>query len=1021
MRTKFAFLSALFLLFVGQAIFAQVTGTVSDDFGPLADAEVTVRGGDESTYTDDNGRFTIDANVGDVIVVTDAMNTSQDFKVTKLNMGALKFGGTAVELDVITVTGSVFDPTSNSVSGVTIIDQKAIESLTPSMSVDQMLAGKVAGLNSVGQQGGAPGGMANVIVRGALGLNGGVKSPLYVVNGAYLNWDDVNSINPNDIESIEVLKEAAKLAVFGSRGANGVVVIKTKSARKGQSVINYKTSIGYSELMHLSNFKMMNSSQLLNFENQLANFVDHNGNTLAGLGIVRTPEQIAEMSKVDTNWEDEFTKGGYLVSHYLSITTGGENAASNFSVGYDSNSGNIIHYKGFERITSNFNTNVAVNDKFNYGLNVTGAYTTRDNPRDRNNAQSPFFSILNNRPYSTVYVMDADGNTVLDQYGDPKYNTAVNRLNYAALDEMKYTNTEYRNFRLFGSGFMALEIFKNVTARTTFGGTYDRTQNESFGQPRAILAELLDFDGWKWDSSSDRLDYNWRNEVSYVNSWGQHSLKATIASEYINESNYFSMIESRGYPNNVQDVQVLGTVLPDDTYTNRWQVSRFGYLGIANYDFGKKYFIDGYIRRDGTSLAGLDNMYGTFWGAALAWDVAKEDFLGTQSWIDTFRLSASYGEGGDDSGLDGRNRYSNILKVLQGSYLGNPYSYVSTVVPNKMTTWETNRKLNLGLDFGFFKKRLTGSFAFFNDLRTDFLFEDVLAPEAGSPSVNINAGELQNRGIELSLNYDLVRSQKGLNVSVYGNITNIDYKINELSGGETELFPANTFEGMIHKVGETPYSFYMVRYHGVDSDTGKALYLDIDGNVTDVYNPEDAVILSGKSPLPTLYGGFGLAADYKGFNIRADFNYQSGAYMYNNTYESMMNLTPSSMNDNFHVDAMNYWQNPGDTNVWQAPSADGFRYSDLFLQKSDYILFRSLELGYSFNKQLFERLPIKGFRVFTQIQNLALWTNYNGNPVIGTGSSESSNVNSVGYVSGAFSLWSYPLSRVYTFGINLTF
>ena len=996
MRTKFAFLSALFLLFVGQAIFAQVTGTVSDDFGPLADAEVTVRGGNESTYTDDNGRFTIDA---------------------KLNMGALKFGGAAVELDVITVTGSVFDPTSNSVSGVTIIDQKAIESLTPSMSVDQMLAGKVAGLNSVGQQGGAPGGMANVIVRGALGLGGGVKSPLYVVNGSYLSWDDVNSINPNDIESIEVLKEAAKLAVFGSRGANGVVVIKTKSARKGQSVINYKTSIGYSELMKLPNFKVMNSSQLLNFENQLANFVDHNGNPINGLGIVRTPEQIAEMSKVDTNWEDEFTKGGYLVSHYLSITTGGENAASNFSVGYDSNAGNIIHYKGFERITSNFNTNVAVNDKFNYGLNISGSYTTRDNPRDRYNAQSPFYSILNNRPYSTVYVMDADGNPVLDAYGDPKYNTAVNSTSYAALDEMKYTNTENRNFRLFGSGFMALELFKNVTARTTFGGTYDRTQNESFGQPRAILAGLLGYDGWKWDSSSDRLDYNWRNEVSYVNSWGQHSLKATAASEYINESNYYSMIESRGYPNNIQDVQILGTVLPDDTYTNRWEISRFGYLGIANYDFGKKYFVDGYIRRDGSSLAGLDNMYGTFWGAALAWDVAKENFISSQPWIDTFRLSASYGEGGDDGGL---SRYSNILKIIQGNHLGNPYSYVSTTVPDRQATWEKNRKLNLGLDFGFFKKRLTGSFAFFNDLRTDFLFTDYLAPEVGSPNVTINSGELQNQGIELSLNYDLVRSQKRLNVSIYGNVTNIDYKINALSGEDSEIFPGGTFESMIHRVGETPYSFYMVRYHGVDSATGEALYLDIDGNVTNVYRAEDAVLLD-KSPLPTLFGGFGLSADYKGFNIRADFNYSSGAYMYNNTYFDLMNLAPASMNGNFNVDAVNYWQNPGDTNVWQAPSAEGLRYSDLFLQKSDYILFRSLEVGYSFNKQLFERLPIKGFRVFTQVQNLAIWTDYKGNPVIGTGSSESSGVNSAGYVSGAFTAWSYPLSRVFTFGVNLTF
>src|SRR5690554_4848326 len=244
-----------------------------------------------------------------------------EYSVTRLNMGNLQLDS-VVELEVVTLTGSVFDPTSNSVAGVTIIDQKAIETLTPSMSVDQMLSGKIAGLNSVGQQGGAPGGVANVIIRGALGLTGGVKSPLYVVNGAYLNEDDVNSINPNDVESIEVLKEASKLAVYGSRGANGVVVIKTKSARKGQSIINYRTSMAYSELMSLPNFKTMNSSQLLDLDNQLFKFGQANG--INGLGVSRTPEQIAELSKINTDWEDVFTKRGYLVSHYVSITTGSD-------------------------------------------------------------------------------------------------------------------------------------------------------------------------------------------------------------------------------------------------------------------------------------------------------------------------------------------------------------------------------------------------------------------------------------------------------------------------------------------------------------------------------------------------------------------------------------------------------------------------------------------------------------------------------------------------------------------------
>ena len=1016
MRTKFAFISALFLLFIGQVVFAQVTGTVEDDYGPVTDAEITVRGGDASAITDENGAFSIDAKVGDVLVVTDAFGTSKDFPVSSLNMGKLTFG--AVELEVITITKSIFDPGQVSNAGVTRVDSEVIETQTPSLSVDQMLAGKISGLNSVGQQGGAPGSVGNVVIRGALGLNGGVKSPLYIVNGAYLNEDDVNSINPNDIESIDVLKEASQLAVYGSRGANGVVIIKTKSAKKGQSIINYRTSFGYSELMDLNNLETMGSRQLLEFQNQLSTSVDDEGNP-TGVGIARTPEEIEALSQINTDWFDEYTKGGFMTSHYLSIANAGDTSSTNFSVGYDQNTGNIIYYKGFERITSSFNNVVQVNDRFSYGLNASGSYTERDNPRDRYNGQNPFFNILRNTPYSTVYQLDAEGNPLLDQYGDPIFNQTVSANSYNALDEMKYTYRSQRNFRLFGSGYLALEIFHNVTARTTFGATYDRTQVESFGQPRSHLSNLLGYNGYKSDSSGDRLDYNWRNEVTYANNWGRHNLSVTAASEYINENNYFSLINSRGFPNNIQNVQILATVVPGDTYTNRWLITRFGYLGSLSYDFGSKYFVNAYIRRDGTSLAGFDNQYGTFWGASLGWDVAKESFFESQRWLNNLILRASYGEVGDDSGLE---VYSNLSAIAQSTHTGSstPISY-PTSIANDDVTWETNAKLNLGFDFGMFNRRLSGTFAWFKDNRRDFLFDQALASEAGGYSVSVNAGELETRGYEVELNYDILKSKDGLNLSVYGNFTNIDYEVKELASGLDQIFPSGAFESMVHEVGQEPYTFFLVRFAGVNPDNGNAQYYDIDGNITEEYDATDAVTLEGKSPLPKFYGGFGLNAEYKGFNVRADFNYQGGNYLYNNTYELGLELSPDNDGYNYFVDAANYWQNPGDTGVFQKPSVNGFEYSDQFLEKGDYILFRTLELGYTFDSELFKNLPVRGMRVYGQIQNLALWTKYHGNPIIGTGASESSNVTSEGYVSGAFTLYSYPLTRAYTLGINLTF
>lgn len=1023
MRTKFAFISALFLLFVGQVVFAQVTGTVQDGDGfPISDAEVKVRGSETTTSTDENGLFSIDAKVGDVLVISDPMGTTQDFSVTANRMGTLKLGS-AVELDVVTIT-SVFDASSLSEAGVTVIGAEDLETLPPSLSVDQMLSGKVPGLHSVAQAGGAPGGVANVVVRGSMSLNGGVKSPLYVVNGAYMDEADVNSINPNDIETITVLKEAAQLAVYGSRGANGVVIIKTKTAKKGQSSISYRAMVGFSEMMPLNDFKTMGSAELLNFENQISALTNPVTGASLNLGMARTPEEIAELSQINTDWEDEFLKTGFQTSHYVAINTGTENVSNNFSIGYDSNNGNVMYYKGFERISVTLGRSVNVNESFRYGLNLSGAYTKRDNPRDRYNGQNAFWGILKNRPYATLYDLDAEGNPVLDDFGDPVFNEHVANFTYAALDEMKYSTRWYKNFRMFGSAFAELDIFKNVTARTAFGGTYDHTMDESFLQPRAILNGYLEFPdtpGTKWDNWSNKLDYNWRNEITYKNRWGDHNFSATIASEYIQERFRHMYIESIGFPNNYQSDHNIAFAIQDDlndknlgTRSARWQITRFGYLGSLSYDFANKYFVNGYARRDGTSLAGLDNQYGWFWGASLGWDIAKEGFAVGSSWLDTMLLRASYGEVGDDSALE---LYSNLTTqtILPSG------SWPNLLVANPEVTWEVNKKMNLGLQFGLFNNRLTGNVDAFQDRRSDFLFEDVFSSEGGQYSTYVNAGEIVNKGLEVDLNYDVLRAKEGLNVSLYANLTYIDYEVTKLSGDNERIFPANTFESHVHRLDGEPWEFFMVRFAGVDPANGDALYYDIDGNVTNVYNAADAVALEGKSPLPEFYGGFGLNAEYKGFELTAGFNYQYGAYMYNNTYFDLTNLTSGTNGDNKHVDAANYWQNPGDTNVFQRPDALGFQYSDQFLEKNDYILFRDLTLGYNVNKRVLENTPVKAVKITAQVQNIALWTNFHGTPIVGTGSSESSGLNTEGYISGSFSAYSYPLSRAFLLGLNVTF
>ncbi|RLZ08306.1 SusC/RagA family TonB-linked outer membrane protein [Faecalibacter macacae] len=998
MRRTLTSLSFVAFLGLGGLAMAQVTGVVNDANNlPEMDAEVIVKGTDKVVYTDENGKFDIDAKVGDVLIVN-----GKEFTVTSNNLGVLKSASENVDLDEVVIT-SIFD--SPSKSGQTIVSGESLENFNPTLSVDQMLGGKVSGLTSQAQNG-APGATSNVTIRGAMGLGGGNKSPLFVVDGTYMSVTDMNTINPQDIQDVTVLKDASQLAIYGARGANGVVIIKTKTAKRNSKSFSYSSRIGFTEMMKQNDMDVMDSRQLLNYQNGLSSIPG-----VAG-GVSRTPEQIENLAKTNTDWNDAFFKNGLTMSHYFNMASNIDGDSQSFSLGYDKNSGAVNYYNGLDRITATLNISSKLSDRAKYGINVNGSYQSLDEPRDINNGQNAFYSALQNRPYASVYKLDSNGEIIYKPNGDPTFNQSVNAMGYNALDEMYYSDTETRTFRLYGSAFFEYELAKNLFARTTFGATYRRLQSESFTAPSSNLMTILGSGGSKNDQSLDRFDYNWRNELSYIKSFNSHNFRATIASEYINESSYSISLSSQGYPNDHQNVQSLATTKLQTSNTARWAVTRFGYLGSLNYDYAKKYFVDGYIRRDGTSLAGLDSKYGTFWGASVAWDIAKEDFLKTSKFFNSLMLKASYGEVGDDSGLA---RYSNLtLMGLSGTYNNQGIASPSLNLANPNTTWEINKKLNVGLDFALLNRTLTGNVSYFKDTRTDFLFTKELPRETGSFTTTINAGELVSSGVEVELNYDII-NKKDFGLGVYGTLTKMKYKINDLNGLD-ELIVSGAVEDMKHINGGSPYQFFMVRFAGINRENGNAQYYDKEGNITEVYNADDAVAL-GKSPMPTLTGGFGLNARFYGFDLNADFVFSAGGYTYNNTYQI---LTSPTTTNNKATQADDYWRNPGDLSEFQRPTSAGFRYSTQFLEKSDYLNFRSLSLGYSFD-DLLKGTGIKGVRVFAQIQNLALWTKFHGNPIVGTAGSGYVVPGNAGFIANSYSLFSYPNTQTYSLGLNVNF
>lgn len=987
----------LAFLGLGTMAFAQVTGVVNDGNGfPEADAEVTVKGTDKVAYTDENGNFNVDAKVGDTLIIN-----GKEFKVTSNNLGVIKYTDD-VALDEVVVT-SIFEAPQK--AGQTIVKADQIKDFNPSMSVDQMLGGKVSGLVAQAQSG-APGSTANVTIRGALGLNGGVKSPLYVVDGTYMTAEDINSVNPSDIEDIKVLKEASQLAVYGARGANGVVIIKTKTARKGGTTITYSGRIGVTSMMDLPNIEVMNASQLLNFQKELYG-IDSN------LGLDWTSQEMTDLAKRDHSWADDAYRNGIITSNYFSINNNQGDLSQSFSLAYDKDNGAVNFYKGFERITSSYSFNGKAGDKFRYGANVNGSYQTLDSPRDRFNAQSVFNAVLENSPYSDVYEYDADGNVKYDQWGYPVYAIPNLGTGYPTFDEMAKAYNETRQFKLYGSAFMELEIVKNLTVRTTYGATYVRLQQESFNRSNTYLNQLLGSKATKTDTSRDNLNYNWRNEINYVNSWDRHNLRATVASEYQKDNRYMTRIMGRGFPNNDLMTQNLAQefLVAGNTTSQRNQIVRFGYIGALSYDYDRKYMADVYVRRDGTSLAGWDNMYGTFWGASLGWDIAREEFLKGSKVINSLVLKGSYGLVGDDSSLA---IYNNLDLIDTGLYNGQYSGVVRRSFATAGTGWETNKKLNLGIDFSMLKNTLSGSAAYFKDKRSDFLFDRQYSYTQGGFRSTINAGALTTDGLEFDLSYDVLKS-KNFDLSLYGNLTTIKYKVNSLNG-EDRLFVSNGSNQLIHDVGSIPYQFFLVRYAGIDSQTGDYQYYDKDGNITTTYSADDAVA-TGKSPLPKIFGGFGLNAKVYGFDVNADFTYSAGSYSYNNVYNW---LTDPNGITNKDLSANDFWRNPGDQTRFGRPTPEGVMESTIYLENNDYILFRSLSIGYTFDSKILKSTPVKSLRIYAQGQNLAMFTKFHGNPIQGTGSSETKAVSSAGYVSNSFTGFGYPMTRTFSLGVNVT-
>ncbi|MCG2418454.1 SusC/RagA family TonB-linked outer membrane protein [Aequorivita sp. F47161] len=1032
MRTKFSGILTLLLALVVQLTFAQqktITGTVTDETGlPLPGANVIIKGTSTGTQSDFDGNYSISANVGQTLTFSYVGFDTKEVKVGAQNKIDVNLQP-GESLSEVVVTGYSTRNQTVQTSAVVSISAAELSQMAPTTSIDNMLQGKAAGVQ-VTAANGKPGQGAFVRIRGTGSLVAGASSPLYIVDGSPIREQDLSNIPNEDIENITILKDAATTARYGSRGANGVVVITTKSGnRKKDAVIRFSSRYGTSSYID-PNYTMMTASEKMQYEAELYAL----GVTgAAGTPGVTTQPGSIERQKLlnnEVDWEDLILKDGIIQNNSVSISGGAEKVDYYFSVSNDRNTGIIDNIDGFERLGTRLNVNFDAKEWLTVGVNVGYSRSMSDEPRDRNNTQNPFRGMLDYNGYETEFLLNEDGTVQVDDNGNPIYNPT--HTGFPIRGALLSEPSEDIDNQTIGSVDALVTFSKNWSYGFNVAVNWGATRRESYSKPGGILDVILEGagnpTGNKFDDQQHRLDLTVSNRLMYNLSKNNHNLSVLGLYEYnMNEFNR-AFVRSKGFPSALLTTQTNAATL-DNGFTNRTRLTLVSYGVFADYDYQEKYLLSASVRRDGSSNFGKDVRFGTFYSGSLGWNIAKENFFSIDA-VNDLKIRAAYGTVGNRAGI---SRYASQGTVGFGSYPGGS-STIPSRVANPELQWETTETYNVGLELNMFNNRLRMVSDYFIRNTKDLLFPIPTAWEAGiiglpadgePRGIAGNLGEIQNKGLEISMQADIFRSTD-FTWTLGGNIIFLDTEVISLPDGE-DITPELAWN-IRYQEGRKINEHFLIRYAGVDPSTGRSLFYGADGNTyfsTDLPTDEnDNRVFQGKSTIADKEGGFFSNIIYKGFGLRTDFVFKAGNWI-NNFVRSDRESDGLAITDNQATNAFNYWQQPGDTGVLPSPiyaveDATVTGNSDRFLEKGDYIRMRNITLSYSFPSKYLEKTPISSLRIYAQGQNLLTFSKFWGDPEVGLSSGESISF-AEAVAPGEATLYSYPNTKSIQVGLDVSF
>ncbi len=972
-----------------------ISGTVSDVDGvPLPGVNILVKGTTTGTQSDFDGNYSIQAGDGQTLIFSYLGQRTVERVIDGSNTIDVQMQEDASQLDEVIVVGYGSQSKRKVTDNIATISSEQLNEI-PTPSLQSALTGKAAGVRITQINGKVEGGI-KVRVRGVATISSS-QEPLYVLDGVPISNDDESindspinplvSINPNDIESIQILKDASSAAIYGARGTNGVVLITTKSGKKGKTRVSLNSSYGWSTATNKVDFLNAAEYRELFLESGL-----NNGFTEAEMQEIFDGYSNGQTG-VDTDWQDLALVDGSIEDVGVSVSGGGEKTRFFLSTGYNKTKG-IARGNILERYSLRGNMDHDISNKFKTGLNASIS-KSKINRLSNDNAFATPLQAIAQVPLSPAYLED----------GITPNNESTEYYNF--LTEEFNGNFETNLWRVIANTFLQYQITPELNFRTEVGYDFGTQVAERFS---GSLTESASVGGFGTANAVETEKYILSNYFTYDRSFGEKfDFEATAGMSFEESQRRLQLVQAQGFPSD--DLQTLDSASEIVAGgSSRTAFNFLSYFGRANLSIADKYLLKGSIRYDGSSRFGAENRFGIFPAASAGWIVSEEDFLKGSETLSLLKLRASWGI----TGNAGIGNFAS-LSLFQGSPYNQRAALAPTQLGNPDVKWERTTQVDAGVDFGFFNNRLSGEIDYYVKTTDDLLLNEPIAGTTGFVNIIRNVGELRNKGFEFVLNTKNIQTEDlRWNTSI--NLSTLDNKVIRLPGGDI-------IEGRnIVREGETLSSFYMVEYAGVDPANGDALFVlnteNIDGTLnketTNDFNSAERIIVA--SPYPDLIAGLSSNLNYKNLDFAFTFQGEWGSSIYNDG--GRFQSGNARFFDNQTTDQLNRWQQPGDiTNVPQARlfSTNGQQPSTRYLAESDFIRLRNLTLGYTIPSEVTQKFHVERLRIYFSGFNLLTFTDYQGFDPESTADFNAAQSN----IQVGVDFYSAPPAKTYTIGINI--